>query len=107
VEISIDISNTGAETGSYTAALYINGNLEDSLTISIAPDSTQSVAFNVTKSEPGTYQVSLGGEEGQFTVVAPGTISLSGWAIVGIIGIAVGAIPPIVLIVWLVLASVI
>ena len=68
VEISIDITNTGGETGNYTAALYINDTTEDSRAVSISPGSTQTVMFTVTKSEPGTYTISLGGQQGQFTV---------------------------------------
>ena len=101
VEISITITNTGGGTGSYTAMLYINDNLEDSRTVSISPGSTESVLFNVTKSELGTYGVSLGGQEGQFTVVASGTTFPRGLGIVEIIAIATGTIPLVVPIVLL------
>ena len=100
MELSVAISNTGGEAGSYTATLYVNDSREDSRTVSIAPGATETVLFSVTESEPGTYQVSLEGKEGQFTVMAPGTSSLSGLAMVGIIAIAIGAMPlilPIVL----------
>lgn len=96
VEISIAISNTGQQTGSYTATLYINDGPEDSRTVSISPASTESVSFSVTKSEPGTYRVSVGGQEGQFTVVAPGTTLPGELEIVQIIAIATGTIPLIV-----------
>ena len=72
VEISIDIANDGGATGSHTVILYINGKLEDSYTArSIAPGSLENVAFTVSRSTSGTYDVSLEGLQGQFTVAAP------------------------------------
>jgi len=71
VEISINISNTGGERGSHTVALYINGYAEQSQTIGVSPDSSKTVVFRVTKTTPGTYQVSVEGALGQFTVLAP------------------------------------
>jgi len=96
VEISIDISNTGGEAGSHTATLYINDGPQDSRTVSIPPGSTESVSFSVTKSEPGTYRVSLEGRQGQFTVVVPGSTPPRGLGIVDMIAIATGTIPLIV-----------
>jgi hypothetical protein len=101
VEISIDISNTGGEAGSYTATLYINDDLEDSHTVSVSPGSTESVSFSVAKSDLGTYGVSLEGQQGQFTVVAPGTTVPGELGIVDIIAIATGIVPLIVPIVLL------
>lgn len=69
VNISINIANVGGKTGSYEAVLYINGQMEDSQTASISPSSTQTVVFSITKATPGTYTVSLVGQQGQFTVV--------------------------------------
>lgn len=68
VEISINIGNDGGTAGTHSVALYINGNLEDSQTVSVSPGSAKNVVFRATKSEPGTYQVLLEGNEGQFTV---------------------------------------
>ncbi|MEA3442764.1 MAG: hypothetical protein U9R04_04695 [Chloroflexota bacterium] len=36
----------------------------------IPPGSTTKIAFTVTRSTPGTYQVLLEGQQGQFTVAA-------------------------------------
>jgi len=78
VEISIDIANNGGATGSHTVLLYINGNLEDSYTVSIAPGSLENVVFTVSRPAPGTYEVSLEGLQGQFTVAAPSGTSSPG-----------------------------
>jgi PKD repeat protein len=69
VEISINIGNDGGSVGTRNVALYINGVLEDSQTVTVSPGSSQLVVFIVTRAEPGTYQVLLEGNEGQFTVL--------------------------------------
>lgn len=96
VEISINIANDGGTAGSHTALLYINGNQEDSSTVKISPGSTQNVAFTVTRSTPGTYQVLLEGQQGQFTVAtspAPGKLGTGTMiAIIAAIVVLVAAI---------------
>ena len=103
VEISIDIANNGGTTGSRTVLLYINGKLEDSYTASsIAPGSLENVVFTVSRSTPGTYEVSLEGLQGQFTVAAPsGTSSPGGLGtgtLIVIVAIIVALIAAIVLV---------
>lgn len=71
VEISINIANHGGEKGSHSAVLYINGYPEQSQAVSVSPGSTKTVVFSVTRQAPGTYGVSLEGQQGQFTVLAP------------------------------------
>ena len=71
VKISINIANHGEERGSDTVDLYINSQLEQSQTVGVSPGCCQDVVFKVTKSTPGTYQVSVKGQQGQFTVLAP------------------------------------
>jgi hypothetical protein len=78
VEISINIGNDGGTTGTRSIALYINGHLEDSQTVSVSPGSAKNVVFRVTKSEPGTYQVMLEGNVGQFIVLS--TAGAGHWA---------------------------
>lgn len=69
VNICITITNPDGETGSYEAALYINGQLEDTRILEIAPGSSRDAAFGTSRATPGTYSVLLGGQQGQFTVV--------------------------------------
>jgi len=69
VEISINIGNDGGTAGTRSIALYINGHLEDSQTVSVSPGSAKNVVFTVTRTAPGTYQVMLEGNVGQFTVL--------------------------------------
>jgi len=72
VTISINIANTGGTSGSHTVTLYINGNAEQSQTVSVSPGSTQNVVFTVTRATPGTYSVVVEGQSGQFVVAAGG-----------------------------------
>ena len=69
VNISINITNSGGEAGSYEAVLYINGQMEDSQTVSISPGSAQTVVFGITKAIPDTYAISLGEQQAQFNVI--------------------------------------
>jgi len=70
VTISVNIANIGDATGTYTAALYISGQLENSETVSVGAGATREVMFTVARGEAGTYDVSFAGLQGQFTVVA-------------------------------------
>jgi len=72
VTISINVANSGGETGSYNAVLYINGAVEDSQSVSVAPGMTKNVIFAVSKSKAGVYDVLIAGQSGQFTVVHTG-----------------------------------
>ena len=69
VEISINIANHGGESGSHNVALFINGYVEQSQTVSVSPGSARLVVFRISKTVPGTYQVSMEGAQGQFTVL--------------------------------------
>ena len=90
VRISINITNSGGGVGNCEAVLYINGQIEDSQTVSVSPGSARTVVFSVTKATPGTYTVSLGGQQGQFTVV--GSQSVSGGLDIGTIIAIVGIV---------------
>jgi PKD repeat protein len=101
VEISVNIANIGGATGTYTAALYINGQLENSDTVSVGAGSTREVMFDVTRGEAGTYNVSFAGLQGQFAVVATPLFG-TGLGTGGIIAIIVIVIALIAALVFLV-----
>jgi len=92
VTISISVANTGGETGSYDAVLYINEVVEDNQTVSVAAGTSKNVIFTVSKSQAGVYDVSLAGQTGQFEVVGGG-----GWFGGG--GLGTGGIIAIVVVV--------
>jgi len=87
VDISMVVTNSGEETGSYQATLYLNGDLEDTRTVEVALNSSQEVVFSITRTTPGTYTVLAGGQQGEFTVVG-GQAAGDGLSAVTIIAIA-------------------
>jgi hypothetical protein len=88
VTISINVANTGGETGSYNAVLYINDVVEDNQTVSVAGGTSKNVIFTVSKTATGVYDVSLAGQSGQFEVVGGGGVD-GGLSTGGIIAIVV------------------
>jgi len=101
VTISINVANTGGETGSYNAVLYINGVVEDSQSVSVAAGASKNVIFTVTKSQADVYDVSLAGQSGQFEVVGGGWVG-DGLSTGGIIAIVVAVIAVIVALVFII-----
>jgi len=101
VTISINVANTGGETGSYNAVLYINGVVEDSQSVSVEPGTSKNVIFTVSKSQAGVYDVSLAGQSGQFEVVNTGWSGGGGLSTGGIIAIVVVVIALIVALVFI------
>ena len=75
VTITTNVVNTGDEAGSYNVALKINGQLETSRTVSVGPQGAQPVKFTLTRTQPGTYAIDIGGQKGTFTVLAAKTTS--------------------------------
>lgn len=75
VSISVNVTNSGSARGDYQVILKINGRPEDRQLISLSPESSRRVVFNVTKTIPGVYEVSIVTHKGQFIVVesAPST----------------------------------
>jgi hypothetical protein len=97
VTITTNVVNTGYEAGSYNVILNINGQMEQSRTVSVGPQGTQPVKFSVIRSQPGTYTVNIGDQRGNFTVtgagVGPGTTMNEGIlfaAAMAVIAILVG-----------------
>jgi parallel beta-helix repeat protein len=94
VQISVSIANNGGQGGSYQAVLIIDGpdgRTTKSQTVGVSPGSCQDVVFTVSKTTPGTYDVSLAGFEGQFTVTG-GEVSGGELGTGGIVAIVVVAI---------------
>ncbi len=77
VIVSANICNSGEEAGTKTASLAVNGVAEQSQTVGVSGGSCQQVSFRVTRAVPGTYQVSIDGMTGQFSVLAPRTVQAS------------------------------
>jgi len=75
VTVSANVCNSGEEDGTKTASLAVNGVAEQSQTVGVSGGSCQQVSFRVARAVPGTYQVSIDGMTGQFSVLAPRTVT--------------------------------
>jgi hypothetical protein len=71
VNISVLVANNGGTDGTYTLVLKINDVKEAEKTTTIGAGSSQTVSFSVAKTDAGSYNVSVNGMSGSFTVVAP------------------------------------
>jgi len=69
VTVLANVVNNGATSGSYNVALVINGRVEQQRTVEVSPGAAYPVKFTVTKAQPGTYTVDIGGQKGSFTVI--------------------------------------
>jgi len=75
VLVSGNICNQGEERGSKTVSLMVNGVAEQSQTVGVSGGSCQQVSFRLSRAVPGTYQVAIDGMTGQFSVLAPRTVT--------------------------------
>jgi PKD repeat protein len=87
VIILTNVVNSGDEAGSLNVALKINGQVEQTKIISVGPQATQPVKFTVTKAQPGTYAIDIGGQTSSFTILGASSTSTSRSANVGMIAI--------------------
>ena len=75
VVVSANICNSGEESGSRTVSLMLNGEAIDSQSVSVSGGACQQVVFRTSRAVPGTYQVAIDGMTGQFSVLAPRTVT--------------------------------
>ncbi len=69
VSVSVDVTNTGGTEGTYNVILLVNGVEESSKNISLDPDGSQTVTFNLTRDITGVYEIEVAGLKGEMTVV--------------------------------------
>jgi hypothetical protein len=70
ITITANMANDGDVISGYTASLKINGTLEKTKLGTVDGHSAVPVDFTVTRSQPGTYTVDIGGQKGSFIVLA-------------------------------------
>jgi hypothetical protein len=69
VIVTANVANTGKVNGSTRLTLYVNGHEESSRSITVNRGSNTPVTFTLSRNEPGTYSVYVGGTQaGSFTV---------------------------------------
>ena len=75
VTISANVCNSGEERGTKTVSFMVNGEAVESQSVSVSGGACQQVTFTVARAVPGAYQVAIDGMTGQFSVVAPRTVT--------------------------------
>jgi hypothetical protein len=61
--VSAQVQNTGRAMGVYSATLSVDDQTVGSKDVNVAPGSSQTVTFSVSKDKPGTYKISIGQTE--------------------------------------------
>jgi hypothetical protein len=69
ITITANVANRGTVNGSTRIKLYVNGEEDSSQGVTVESGSTRPVYFTVSRNEPGTYTVYIGGTQaGSFMV---------------------------------------
>jgi hypothetical protein len=69
VTVTANVANTGTGNGTANIKVYVNGAEESQQGVTVNSGGTSTVTFDVTRNEPGTYTVYVGGTPaGSFTV---------------------------------------
>ena len=69
VKVTVNVANRGTVNGSTRIKLYVNGEEDSSQGVTVESGSNRPVYFTVNRSQPGTYDVYIGGARaGSFTV---------------------------------------
>ena len=91
VTITVDVENSGEESGSYTVEVELDGTVMDSESVTLSGGASTTVTFTVTSETEGAHTVEVDSLSGSFTVEeAPAAFP---WAtiMIGIVVIAVAA----------------
>ena len=86
VTITVSVANTGGESGSCRVTLKINGVVEATKEVVLAPGASESITFTTSKDVAGTYSVDVNGLIGSFTVkekVVPPILKPINWPLIG------------------------
>jgi hypothetical protein len=70
VTITANVKNSGDATGTYSAALLINGKTEGSKDVTLTAGEAKAVEFEYTPTVEGTYNIEVGGKKASLKVVA-------------------------------------
>ena len=71
VLVKAEIKNVNSETDTFTVPLMVDGVADNRKSITLAPGQTELLTFELTKSRPGTYKISVGGRESTLSVHKP------------------------------------
>ncbi len=103
VTVSVRVANSGAAEASKTVILKINDQDEAQKNVTLAPGVSKVVSFNVSKTAPGQYKVSIDSQSDSFQVTAGSGGQPSDMSMPIIIIIAAGGLLVIILVIVLVM----
>ena len=66
--VSVDVTNTGDDSGTYLAELKINDSVVDSQNFTLDAGDTENIEFTTKIAEAGTITIGIGTESGEITV---------------------------------------
>jgi hypothetical protein len=66
--VTVDVTNTGGAEGTYSVVLLVNGVNESSKEITLAPETTETVQFLLSKDAPGAYNIEVAELNGTLSV---------------------------------------
>ncbi len=92
ITISAEVINRGGIEGSHTVTLLIDGEEEATQELTLAPGASDTVSFAVTRDEAGTYEVTVDGQSGSFTVTEEEFPWWAVWLGAGVFLLAVAAV---------------
>jgi hypothetical protein len=69
--VKVDVSNTGGQTGDYTVTLLVNGVAQQTQTVTLDSLQCKEIYFSLAPSSAGKYQVQVGDQTFNITVVNP------------------------------------
>ncbi|MFC1900531.1 carboxypeptidase regulatory-like domain-containing protein [Chloroflexota bacterium] len=79
VAISVKVTNSGDQAGSYKLDLKVDGSVVDTAEVTINAGASKDVRFTISEDSAGTYSVDINGKTGSFTVIE----KTSWWSKVG------------------------
>jgi subtilisin family serine protease len=71
VDVSVEVKNIGGSAGEHDVVLRVDGETEASTTVSLAPGESTAVSWTTSRTELGTYEVSVGHLSDTFRVRPP------------------------------------
>jgi hypothetical protein len=77
VVISAEVSNVGGIEGTHHYELRIDGVVYDMVSVTLGPDVSETIMFEYTSTQSGTFTVDLDGLTGSITVLEPASFEVS------------------------------
>jgi hypothetical protein len=90
ITISLNVANTGSVSGSYSLKLKVDGKMNSTKDVTVAPGTSQTVNLILTEDTAGKHQVEVAGLSGEFEVIEAEVIEPSGtnwWLIISVTAI--------------------